>query len=510
METGQEMQAISGYLLGVSPDGQTIATSSSQQPMTLWDARTGKEIRTFPERSILMRDVIFSSDGNFLFSGNDDRTISLWDVHMGDELHVISGFSDAVSHLTLSDDGKLLAAASDDGWITILGVPNGPDAQTPYNFPATPTPTATMDLVAQLQGQCLSGRAGLPETEALSGRIVLDSAVTLPNGRVNRDSFFLDVATCAATRINQMNEGGFDYAVSPDRTLLAYRNLLYDALDNIVGEELVIKDFNGELLLSLPWETDWLRLVDWLDNERVVINPYKQQENLAKMYSTLTVLTPFTRARQILSPDFAKMYEYSPFPDWDGWGVTMYDPTLTRVVYLSDYSEYAYVLWDIENSTRLASLQAIGLFTPRWSPDGSAFVIEAYNPDQFALELFLVNRDGAVQQLTNLYGEEDTILTNYSWSPNSLKIAAWMISGANDNKQAQLVVIDTTTKSIEVKDVFFHSQPEPPFGPIWSPNGKYLIVFDSGNEQVFLFDLAQNLAIPLAENMEPVGWMLAP
>ncbi|HNB55074.1 MAG TPA: hypothetical protein PK530_24200, partial [Anaerolineales bacterium] len=453
-----------------------------------------------------------------LFSGNDDRTISFWDARNGDEPRVISGFSDAVSRIALSEDGKLLAAASDDGWITILGIPSGSDAQTPYNFPATPTPTATLDLVAQLQGQCLAGRAGLTETDALGGRIVLDSAVTLPNGRSNRDSFFLDVATCAASRINQGNEGGFYYAVSPDRTLLAYKNSVFDALDNVLGEELVIKNFKGEKLLSLPWETEWLRLVDWLDNERIIINPYKQQENLAKTYSTLTVLNPFTGERQILNPDFAKMYEYTPFPDWDGWGVTMYDPKLTRVVYFSESSETSVVLWDLKEGKRLATLLSSGYSAPQWSPDGSHFTMESFNLDQRAWELYMVTWDGQVEQLTNLYGDDQTRLSNYSWSPDGQFIAAWISNEiTRENNESQLVILDIATRAVKYFDVWIKHGGDtysgPPQKPIWSPNGKYLVVLDwymQEHRHVFLVDVANGIFIPLAEDMEPVGWMLAP
>jgi len=515
---GQEIQSFSGTLLALSPDGRTIATTSSQKPVTLWDARTGREIRTLSELSILAGDLAFSPDGSLLASGNADRTITLWDASTGQELRAVSGFSDSVSKVVFSQDGRLLASASDDGRITILGIPSDSDSQSPYEFPATPTPTATLDLISQLQTQCLAGRAGLPENASPNGRIVLDSKVTLGNGRSNRDSFLLDVGTCVATRINLANEGGKDFSVSPDRTLLAYQRTLLDAHDNMVGEELVIADKSGEELISLPWEDEWLQIVDWLDNQRVVINLFKRQENLAQMYCTLLVLNPFTGEHQILIPDFAKMYEYSPFPDWDHWGVTMYDPTLTRVVYLTENSEFSYALWDLQAGKRLAILPAVGFFTPQWSPDGSRFVIEAFNDEQFALELYLVNRDGEIEQITNLYGEDETVLTNYSWSPDGRYIAAWLStkSMSKDN-EVELVILDTTTYEIKHYDVQIKHgggfSSEPPQKPIWSSDGRYLIIeewFEQDHRQIFLIDVLENVSVSIAKDMEPMGWMVAP
>ena len=49
--------------------------------------------------------------------------------------------------------------------------------------------------------------------------------------------------------------------------------------------------------------------------------------------------------------------------------------------------------------------------------------------------------------------------------------------------------------------------------PIWSPDGKQLIVVDwyeKDHRKVILVDPDQGFAAQIAADMEPAGWMLAP
>jgi WD40 repeat protein len=62
-----------------SPDGQTIASASSDRTVRLWD-RQGNPIGTpFQGHEDWVRSVAFSPDGQTIASASSDRTVRLWD-----------------------------------------------------------------------------------------------------------------------------------------------------------------------------------------------------------------------------------------------------------------------------------------------------------------------------------------------------------------------------------------------------------------------------------------------
>ncbi|MDJ0570116.1 MAG: hypothetical protein QNJ53_13875 [Pleurocapsa sp. MO_192.B19] len=69
--------------LAWSPDGQTLASSSENQTVKLWDIHEGKYLKTFTGHTSQVQSVAFSSDGQILASSSSDETIKLWDVRTG-------------------------------------------------------------------------------------------------------------------------------------------------------------------------------------------------------------------------------------------------------------------------------------------------------------------------------------------------------------------------------------------------------------------------------------------
>jgi WD40 repeat protein len=108
-----------------SPDGMTLASSSSDRSIKLWEVASGREIRSLTGHDRGVTSVAFSADGKTLASGSEDESIKLWDVASGHELRSLNGHGDAVLSVSFSPDGKTLASGSIDKSIKLWEVATG-------------------------------------------------------------------------------------------------------------------------------------------------------------------------------------------------------------------------------------------------------------------------------------------------------------------------------------------------------------------------------------------------
>ena len=107
------------WSVALSPDGQTLVSSSGDQTIKLWNLQTGKLLRTLSGHSGTVWSIAISSDGQTLASGSSDNTIKIWKLGTGELLQTLFGHTDRVISVTLSPDGKLLASGSVDKTIKI-------------------------------------------------------------------------------------------------------------------------------------------------------------------------------------------------------------------------------------------------------------------------------------------------------------------------------------------------------------------------------------------------------
>lgn len=105
------------YGLAVSPDGQVIVTSGSNNTLHLW-ARDGQHLRTLEEHSGPVLSLAISPTGDRMASGSSDRTIRLWQLD-GTFFRTLKGHQGNVLALAFSPDGQMIVSGSDDTTIKL-------------------------------------------------------------------------------------------------------------------------------------------------------------------------------------------------------------------------------------------------------------------------------------------------------------------------------------------------------------------------------------------------------
>lgn len=98
-----------------SPDGQIVATVSSDHGVRLWDPRSGQLLRSLTGHIGVVGRVDFSPDGALVATGSDDKTIRIWDTASGTPLITLEGSAYAVNDIDFSPDGARVASVSDAG-----------------------------------------------------------------------------------------------------------------------------------------------------------------------------------------------------------------------------------------------------------------------------------------------------------------------------------------------------------------------------------------------------------
>jgi WD40 repeat protein len=116
-----------GGILAVrfSPDGKTLATSSTNCEIQLWEVANKQRILTLQGHTNWVRCIAFHPEGKLLASASDDGTLRVWDLSKGVCKNVLRGHSGNVYGSAFSPDGQLIASTSHDGTIRLWSVENG-------------------------------------------------------------------------------------------------------------------------------------------------------------------------------------------------------------------------------------------------------------------------------------------------------------------------------------------------------------------------------------------------
>ena len=113
--TGQ-LRTIEGHggvvnALAYFPDGRSILSGTYGRPLRLWDATSGRLVRSFDDRLNAVTSLTFSSDGLRVLVCFD-ATYGLWDVATG---HLVRTFDEGATASALSPEGRTVLTASPAG-----------------------------------------------------------------------------------------------------------------------------------------------------------------------------------------------------------------------------------------------------------------------------------------------------------------------------------------------------------------------------------------------------------
>lgn len=124
--TGKHMRTLEGHLAGVStiawsPDSNTLASGSDDKAIRLWHRATGKP---YPAPLLghhnYVYSLAFSPKGNMLVSGSYDEAVFLWDLRARRQMRSLPAHSDPVGGVDFIRDGTLVCSCSTDGLVCVF------------------------------------------------------------------------------------------------------------------------------------------------------------------------------------------------------------------------------------------------------------------------------------------------------------------------------------------------------------------------------------------------------
>jgi WD40 repeat protein len=121
--------------LAFSPDGKWLATgggeASRSGELFLWDMATQTMVKDIKDaHSDTIMSIEFSRDGKYLVTGAADKFVKLWDAATGKLVKSFEGHTHHVLGVTIKADNSLIASAGADNAIKVWNVETGEQSRT--------------------------------------------------------------------------------------------------------------------------------------------------------------------------------------------------------------------------------------------------------------------------------------------------------------------------------------------------------------------------------------------
>jgi WD40 repeat protein len=115
--------------VSLSPSGKLLATAGGINLVRIWDADSGKKLRTLIGHTAETLAVAFAPDGKEVASGAADGTVRLWDPLTGEERKQWTAHTGSVTCVAYTRDGKTLATGGSDKKIRLWAIATGKEVR---------------------------------------------------------------------------------------------------------------------------------------------------------------------------------------------------------------------------------------------------------------------------------------------------------------------------------------------------------------------------------------------
>jgi WD40 repeat protein len=162
--TGKSLRTLTGHdqdvqALAISADGKSVISSGREPGLRWWDLATGKLTRNQGGHGNSVFEVRRSVDGKQLLSVSQDQTVRLWDGDSGGQQKAYSSNGDPLFCAALSPDGKRVAAGSWNGLLRLWDAASGRLLVLGF---ALPDPSAKPEWLLATPEGYLSASEGAP------------------------------------------------------------------------------------------------------------------------------------------------------------------------------------------------------------------------------------------------------------------------------------------------------------------------------------------------------------